>query len=202
MAKAPTQATVTFGEIAPDDYDAKYLPGADPQAVWTDYKIRSRYENDQHVYMMGITSPGIIAGSPGLGTRTTGSLTGAAFVQLAAPTLLWVADWTAAKFKEIPSIPEFVVGGGWVLMDVHFEPGMLVVGADGVTPLYRISGTYVYGHTNPSARVFPDVVFTRPPWLADVFQRTLSQTNFQQNLINLQVPLPNMRVPPPNMRAR
>lgn len=188
MPDAGTRAIVNFGEVEPDDLNAAYNADADAESVWTDYQINSRYEEDRHIYMTGITAPGGVGGgSPGLGATSVGVTRGAAFVQLASPTLLWVADWTAARFKAIPSIPEFEVApnSGWVLMDVHVEPGMLVVGADGVTPLYRISGTYVYGHKNPSARIIYQVNFTRPPWLEDRFQRTLSETGMERGLIDI-----------------
>ncbi len=138
-------------------------------SIFTDYKIRCRYEKDGHIYMMGITSPnGFLSAS-------------AAFVQLAQPTLLWIADWTACKTNEQPEIPNTQlttvlttgqpgsIQGIWVLLDEQYETAEVVVGPDGISPLYRISGTYIYGCVNADPVTTNDIVFPLVPWLKDTF---------------------------------
>ena len=70
-------------------------------------------------------------------------------------------------------------------MNVLPEARMVTVGPDGVTPLYRISGTYVYGCTDPSDDVFSDVVYPRPPWLIDAFDRFVQFGQFEEHIINI-----------------
>lgn len=151
---ADTRATVAVGQIAFDDSAGRFIPNQEDDGVFTDYAIIHRYENDGHVYMAGITSPGGFQGNK------------AAFFKLAANTLLWIADWTAMRVGRQPTIPKptDLADSNWVLLDRIPETVNVVFGPDGVTPVYRISGTYVYGHKNPSNDVFDDVRYGRPPW--------------------------------------
>jgi hypothetical protein len=50
--------------------------------------------------------------------------------------------------------------------------------------LYRISGTYFYGHKNPSEKTFPDMVFPRPAWAEDGYDRSVPSSILQQGIIN------------------
>lgn len=169
----PTNTTVQIDDILISDYDGKYVEQTDEQAIYTDYIINNRYESDKHIYGGGMTSPN------GFNGATT------ALVQLDTPTLLWIADWTACRWQTPPILPSIVPQDpNWVLLDEHYEPGMLVLAQDGVTALYRISGTYIYTHLNPSAQVINNIRFTRPAWLQDVFPRTVPANLFQTGLID------------------
>ena len=174
-----TDATVTIGEVPLDDNGAFYAPLAAEEeglALFTDYEVNNRYEKDNHVYMMPIASPGGFQGHS------------VSFVQLASATLLWISDWTAARLLKQPVAPDPTVSdGNWILLDVHLEPGMVTVGPDGATPLYRISGTYVYGHVNPSRDIANNVSFSRPPWLEDVFDRSMPLDKLAKGIIDRNV---------------
>lgn len=173
MAEATTEAEVVVGNVSIEDELGEYLPIAESN-IFTDYVITNRFEKDYHRYMMGITSPNGFQGNR------------AAFVQLASPTLLWIADWTVARYNEQPPIPDpESADPNWILLDEHPELFLLTVSPDGATPRYRISGTYVYGHTNPSVQTVNDVNFPRPPFLADSFDRTMPTNYLEQNLIDL-----------------
>lgn len=150
-----TDADVIIGQVQFDDAAAKFIPNNNQEGVYTDYHVIHRYESDRHTYMAGITSPGGFQNSK------------AAFFRLAAPTLLWIADWTALRFGDQPKAPDpyNLTNANWILLDVIPETKNIVVGPDGITPVYRISGVYVYGHKNPSDDVFDDVQYPRPPWL-------------------------------------
>jgi len=174
LATAPAEVQVTFGSVTFDDNDAQYKFLGN-NSVFTDYEIHNRYESDKHIYMMGITSPGGFQGAS------------VAFCQLASPTLLWMSDWTACKTQGPPESPDPTpIDPNWILMDVHYEPAMINIMADGVTPIYRISGTYVYGHRNPSPLTIQNIAFSRPPWLQDSFSRTMPANLLQQDIINIQ----------------
>ena len=139
----------------------------------TDYMIVNRYERDGHKYVMGVTSP------RGFQGRSV------SIVQLASPTLILISQWTACQFRKKPDAPDPASQDyNWILLDIWPETVMETVGPDGVTPLWRLTGTYVYAHVNPSQNVFSDIVFPRPPWLKDNFARNYPLTNLQQGLIN------------------
>lgn len=173
------RVVVVEGDILPDDELGKYLDDDSPDiAIWTDYEIENRYEYDYHRYMMGISSPNQFQGGK------------AAFVQLASPTLLWISDWTACRFYQQPTIPdpnepEGQPNSDWVLLDIIPETFSVDLQADGVTPLYRISGIYVYGHKNPSTNVFNYIAFGRPAWLEDTLPngRRFDPNNMNNNII-------------------
>lgn len=163
-----------------DDQNAKYKDGPDDGSIIADYRIFNRYERDLHRHMLGVTSPG---GSPDA-AGTAGSV---AFVQLANPTLLWVSRWTVCQSSKQPPIPDpESADPNWVLLDDHLETVNVTVGPNGETPIYRISGTYVYGCRNPDRKLIHNINFALPPYLENVFDRTVPDNALTQNIINLQ----------------
>lgn len=175
----PTQkntpnVTVEVGPVTTDDNDSLFDPAGLTGRVWTDYMINSRYEKDFRRYMLGVTAKPTQTNSPTV-----------AFVQLANPTLLWVMDFTCSKLGGKPNIPSTDVGNLWVLLDENIEPGMITLGPDGVSPLYRISGTYYFGHLRPSEELLSNVNFTRPPNVLNRPDRTVPTSLFQNDLITI-----------------
>lgn len=178
---------IRIGPVLPDDTDAKFIEEG-LENVYMDYRIQSRYEKDPHVYMMPVSYPT----SPAYGLSTApastplGTTTSVSFVQLAAPTLIWLVDWTCSRANKKPDIPDPRISSefGWVLLDEQYEPYMIAVGADGISPVWRISGTYVYGHNNPSVVTVDDLTFPRPPWLMDFVERNIPRSMLKYNLIN------------------
>lgn len=167
-----TVAPISFGEVG--DTDAKFIANGPGDDVPTRFLLKNRYERDRHIYMMGITSPNGFQGAK------------TAFVQLASPTLLWISDWTVARFNKKPRIPSStLLDPNWVLLDEIPETDAITVGPDGTNPLYSVSGIYVYGCRNPDANVYNNVTFPRPAWLADVFIRTINSSDLEQGLIGL-----------------
>ena len=175
--------------LGANDQAGKYETG-DPAAIYTDYQIRSHYEKDRHIYMMPVTSP-----------EETQALDGTvAFVQLAMPTLLWVADWTARRQKEKPEMPDprliLAVGLGqkgllvavpdknWVLLDDNYETAQYTLLIDGETPVWRLSGIYVYGHRRPSLLTVNDVTFPRSPEFKNAINRRVATTGLKHNIID------------------
>lgn len=166
-------AEVTIGDITPDDNDAKYQL-EDNLSIYADYKVNNRFESDKHRYMMAIASPDGFQGAS------------VAFVQLAAPTLLWIADWTCCRVNIQPKIPDpGGVDADWVLLDEFLEPATMSLLGDGKTPVYRISGTYVYGHKNPNSAVIAHMAYPRPPWLIDTgLARNVSPSSYAEGIIS------------------
>lgn len=163
-------AEITVGNILPDE-DTAFVEEGDAANIYIDYEINSRYEKDGHKYSLGITSPNGFDGAS------------VAFVQLAAPTLLWIVDWTVCRLNTPPDIPDpNPSDANWVLLDDFWEPAKIAVMADGQTPVYRLTGTYIYGHKNPNIHTHKDVHFPRPPWLQDLFTRLVPDTSLKQNL--------------------
>ncbi len=172
ISSSEAGAQVVVEEITFDDNAGRYI---ETDGIFTNYEVTSHYERDRHRYMLGITSPGGFAGDS------------VAFVQLAAPTLLWVVEWTASKLLAQPEVPAPTsVDARWVILDEHVDLPKITVAPDGVTPLYTISGVYVYGCRNPSPVIFTDTIFPRPPWLQDAFQRTISPGKVVGGIIDRQ----------------
>lgn len=148
--------TVVIGVVPVTDSLAKIVPPDSGTDIYDEYKIVNRYVNPQRRYMLGITSPAGFNGQS------------AAFVQLASQTMLWIADWTAMKTKSKPKIPDPTPADDrWVLLAKYWTPAMVIPNADGVTPMFRISGTYIYGLKDPSEETLIDTTFPRPPWVEE-----------------------------------
>lgn len=148
--------------------------GASDPGITTHYQIRNRYHRDLGIYMNGVTSPNGFSGNS------------TAFFQLYAPTLLWIVDWTACRAGEDPDIPNPTpLDTNWILLDVMPQTTMIVLAGDGETPLFRISGRYVYACKNPDANVYENVQYGRPPWIQDVVDRTVTASKLTQGLINI-----------------
>ena len=164
--------TVVYGQVTPNESPGNF--NTDVNTFWEDYMIVNRYERDNHIYMGGMTSPTAFQGSS------------VAFYQLSAPTLLWMADWTASQWLSSPVIPDTLTGdSNWVLLDItNIEAAMLGISPDGQSNLYRLSATYVYGHRNPNPTVWYNLSYPRPPWLKDVYDRTIPVANLTQSLID------------------
>ena len=146
--------TVTVRSITTIDSNADYqVPTTN--GIWSTCFVRNRYEKDRHRYNLGVTSPG------GFNGNST------AFVQLTNPTLLWICDWMVERLGGKPQVPNPVPQDtNWILLDDWWEPDFVDVGgADGTTVLYRIYGTYVYGHKNPSNHTNLNVAFPLAPWI-------------------------------------
>lgn len=169
-------AVVSVGPIPVTDNQSQFKHVGLFPSIFSDYEIRHKYESDKHIYMLPITSPdGFLNQS-------------VAFARLASATLLWIVDWTVSKIREQPEIPDpygvaAATGSNWILMDEHLEPVMLMLLPDGKTPIYRISGTYVYGNRNPNATLVNDIRFSRPPYFNDVFPRTMPVTKLTGGLL-------------------
>ncbi len=169
---------IGVGQVEPDDFNAHFIPQDNiGNGVWDDYYCVTRYEGDNHIYMMGITSPnGFIA--------QNGQLATASFVKLASKTLLIIVDWTAARWKDKPRIPDPTPKDtSWVLLDDWTETNHVNIAPDGETPYWRISGTYVYGHINPNAVTINNMNYPRPPWLDDFVNRTIPNAVLDKDLV-------------------
>ena len=170
LVDAPS-VEVVVEEIPIEDSLGKYSLFDDTQATYVDYQVTNRFEKCRNRYMMGVSSPNGFQGNS------------VATAQLCSPTLLWICDWTAARLKFQPEAPNPESSdSAWVLLFDHWEPADPGLMADGVTPIYRISGTYVYGNLRPSTNTADDVFYPRPPWMQDVFPREGVETTLVQGL--------------------
>lgn len=173
-------AVVNFSDpnlLGTQDFKALYQQVDSTSAVFEDYRVINRYEKDYHTYMLGITSP--------LGYQGAS----AAFTRLARPTVLWIADWTASKAGDVPEIPDRdPADPNWILLDEHLEPALITLKPDGITPVYRISGCYVYGCLTVFEELNQNAIIPCPPWLnseGPTVSRRIENEEFQQNIINL-----------------
>lgn len=165
-----------IGDEEGETNDGLFTDGDDPsQDIYPNFRCRNYYDDDPHVYQMPITSPDGFQNAK------------VAFVQLAHPTLRWICDWTVARLGKQPVIPDPTpADSNWVLLYRRLEPVNVVVAADGRTVLYRVNGTYVYGHKNPDKQVLKHVNFGRPPWLRDEIDRTMPESTLTKSLVDSQ----------------
>lgn|SRR3990167_2400886 len=169
IASGPT-IQIVERDINMDDDNNSFFVAQPGKEIWLDYMSYNRYEKDMRRYMMGVASPNGFNGST------------VAFVQLASPTLLWICEWTALKSDVQPEIPTSTAPDGWILLDEYHELPMCKVVADGNSPIYRVSGTYVYGKTSPDSVMVNDVSFPKPPWLKDGLSRNMPSSKLTTGL--------------------
>lgn len=148
--------------IPADDFNGLY--NSTQVGLWTDYYIWNSYFTDQHIYQMGVASPGGFDGAS------------VAFVQTTAPTLLWQCDWQVERQDASPIIPSptQLLDPNWVLLDTKIEPEQIELVPNGITYIYRIKGTYWFGHQNPAVA---QMVHPIAPWFVD-------SEGIQQRIIN------------------
>lgn len=150
----PVEAEIIVNDISFDEGESESPVLENGGVLQPYYKITNRYERDLHKYMMGINSPGGFQGAS------------VAFVQLASPTLLWIAEWAATTIGGKPDIPNLKVRNpNWELLDEWHYPGMIDVMKNGQTLFYPHAGVYVYAHKNPSADMLDDINYACPPWI-------------------------------------
>jgi len=175
VARYNNKAVVVVDKVLQQDDNSALYISAGQSAIWNDYMVESHYEGDNHIYMMGITSPGGFQGNS------------VAFAKTASKTLIWIADWTASNIGGKPPIPNPESNdSNWQLLDDWYMPASITLMADGVTPLYRISGTYIYGCKNPSSTTINNICFGRPPWVQDTFDRTVPESLLTRSIIDTQ----------------
>ena len=146
----------TRTKIAPSGTQPSYTPAekTNDRNIWTDFMVNSTYEKDRHIYLMGLTSPGGFNGAT------------CAAVKLCTSTEVLVCIWTGCQWSDVPLCPDpESLDSNWVLLDDWWEPAVLVTAPDGTTPLYRLSGVFIYGCLNPSILTWQDVEFPLAPWL-------------------------------------
>lgn len=176
------RASIEISPLEETDSDGKFVEPDDGRITWGPYKIKNRYFKDRHKYALAIASEEGIPESQ----NTT------AVVTLARPTLIWVCTWFGEKTYVKPEIPNADISNPlWELLDDIYTLDDVIVGADGTTPIYRIGGTYIYACLRPSAVTINDLQYPRPPWIEDVFSRTVDPEQLTDGLI--EIPTNNLR---------
>ena len=160
----------------PVTYDANPGQIADPgnyTGICVEYFFENSYENDRHTYMASQTSA----------TPFNNSTVG--FVKVGNPTTLWICEWTACQLGAKPMAPNPIPeSSGWVLLDVQPTLAGKSIVTDAQTPIYRISGVYVYGRKNPADNVYEDAVFPVYPWIANTEGRQMLTSDLKKGLID------------------
>lgn len=149
-------AQVVLGKVEATDMQAIF--NNQGNGLFLDYYCENKYEHNLNRYMAGNTSS----------TKFNGNTV--SFFQLAEPTLMWIADWTTCKAGEVPTVPDPnpPASSDWILLFNSPQLAQKAMTGNGKTALYRVSGTYVYGHKNPGT-VNPLLLatFPKPPWMKD-----------------------------------
>lgn len=106
-------------------------------------------------------------------------------VQLGAPTLLWICRWRSIRFNARPTVPSSVpVVADWTLLHEQLSPVSIITGSNGTTPIYRMTGTYIYSHGNPNEQLYKDVRFPLAAWLQNDFDRDIPDQNIERGLLD------------------
>lgn len=173
-------ADVSFVDFATDTSAVYNVSNNESSATWEDYYIRNDYIKNGNIYVMGNT-----AQNPSALSQSSVS-----FVQLAKPILIWVCDWTVERSQIKPTIPDPASQDpNWVLLDEVLQPEAIDVNADGVSPIYRISGTYYYGHINPDSKTINNINYPRFPWYdSGTFSQTIDPDQLKQGLSDIPRP--------------
>lgn len=156
---AGTAQQISLGPpVAPTDANALYTD--EDTRITQDFYSIHRYEEDGGLYSTGITSAQGFAGNK------------AAIFQLAAPRTLLIIDWTiemAVDNQDYTLWPDWEPSStNYILADRHLEPTSMDMKADGESPVYRISGTYVYLVLNGDQVQWRH---GRPPWMSTLVRR-------------------------------
>ncbi len=163
---------VTVSSVTYDGTQAKYQL-TDTDGIITDYIVRNKYHKNLGIYMNGVTSPTPFNGAS------------VAFIQLSNPTLLWIAHWTACKAGAQPECPsKFPLDTQWILLYEYLESVKIETLADGQSPLYRLSGLYIYGHQSPDESTVKNISFPLPPYLQPVFDRGMPENKMVVGILD------------------
>lgn len=153
-------AQITLGDVSATSEDAVYK-GADDLTIFTDYEIVDKQIWNPQTLMIPVSSPTGFAGAS------------VAFCQMANPTCLRYVSWSARRCAQQPDVPDPTqVSARWVLLRIITAPAVMEVAADGVTPIYRLAGTYIYGLRNPGnspLSAFQTVQYPNAPYFDDSF---------------------------------
>lgn len=86
-------------------------------------------------------------------------------LQLFQPYTRRVVSWSIERFGCIPEVPDPTPTlDGYAVLSITISPVAMDEGIDGSTPIYRISGCYVYSLSLPVNPADP-VPFSIPPWM-------------------------------------
>ncbi len=92
-------------------------------------------------------------------------------------------DWTVSKLGARPSVPDPIpLDSNWVLLKKLPELQNVTVGPDGITPLYRVSGVYVYGRRTAPSNTYDASNFPLPLYLEDQYARDIPATLLKKGI--------------------
>ena len=161
----------TFGTNPPTDSNAQFATKGD-LGIWEDWYVRNTYPSDYHRFALPLTSPGGFQGAT------------CAYVQLAAPTSMWICDWSCEYRTSPGDYPKYPdpkpTDPNIVILDINTMPDMVALGADGVSAIYRISGTYVYGYKDPLKAV---LYHGLPQWMSQKVPRSVVDSKKARGII-------------------
>lgn len=87
-------------------------------------------------------------------------------MKLSTSTEVLVCTWTGCQWNDVPNAPDpESLSSNWVLLDDWWEAVTIITASDGTTPLYRLSGVFIYGCLDPNILTWQDVEFPLAPWL-------------------------------------
>lgn len=119
--------------------------------MYDDYPVRSRYVTDMGVIQLPVTSsdPNVTA----------------VFIQMHAPIAKRIVDMDVSSTGSRPQLPQdpALTDSNQVLLSSELAPDAMNLSGDGITPTWRMRGSYEIGFVN---RNNASVTAAVPPWLS------------------------------------
>ncbi len=193
------EPTIYSAAEIPDDFLGLYAD-KDTPGIYTDYQIKNHHwinpNTKQLPIAVGPANQGYGSGFgytladvpafEGLANGLTAG--GSVFVQLAAPTVRLISEWTARRTGEKPKLPNPFLKDA----NVVFLGGLITdededLAGDGVTSQWTIKGRYEYGYRDNS-RVRLNVPV--PPWMdpSVATKSLLTPEDFADDIIDAGIP--------------
>jgi hypothetical protein len=172
-APPTSQIELLIGQIDYDGIPEGYAFGTDDatEVAYGDFQMRNHFEKDGLTFAGSNTSPVPFGGSL------------ISVIRVGAPRIIWVCEWTSCRMALEPQVPDPASQPpGWTLLDVHVTAAHVSMGPNGIDPVYRVSGVYVYVKGIAADDVFDDVTYAKAPWVREgAFSRRVSASRVRKD---------------------
>jgi hypothetical protein len=121
--------------VTPDLPEIDTLFDPPSTGIYGDYNISEAYETDYHTLQM---------------PKATTADHNASFAVVAQPTMKKVVNWTATKANDWPDLPKAETSDPNEILLFKYVTGRNIeLAADQLTPVYIITGRYIYAYVDP-----------------------------------------------------
>ena len=163
LDEAPSSG-VSVGIAYPDRQRTKYSREHTSRGAFTDYSVNTRYETETGVHMTPVTGPP--DNGDYVSPQRQGEVPDARFLTLHLPATRRIVEWEAERVGSKPLLPAPKSSDpNLVLIEMpHVTASALHLAPDGITPVWRASGRYVYGLRKYATFGDKDLALGVLPW--------------------------------------